>query len=80
MYEDIIQKYEKDIRNHISLENQMRVYIDNLTNQVESETRKNEKLQQEFDDQISEVKREKRRLDDLLTIKEKELENYVGQD
>ncbi len=31
LYEEMIQKYEKDIRNHISIENQMRVYIDTLT-------------------------------------------------
>jgi len=46
----MIQKYEKDIRNHISLENQMRVYIDNLTNQIENDTSMKEKLLKEFDE------------------------------
>ena len=38
-----------------------------------------EKQKVEFEDQIKEIRREKRRLDDLLTIRENELEKIQSQ-
>ncbi|CDW84735.1 UNKNOWN [Stylonychia lemnae] len=69
-YEQTMQKYEKEIRDHIGVENQMRVFIENLQNQIEDEVKKAKSQE----DKISEIKREKRRLDDLLTIRENELD------
>jgi hypothetical protein len=40
MYEEAMQKYEKEIRDHIGVENQMRVFIENLQNQIEDEIKK----------------------------------------
>ena len=54
----------------------MRVYIDSLTNQIENEIRTKEKITKEYENQLTEIKREKRRLDDLLTIREIELESF----
>jgi len=67
-------KLEKDIRSHIALENQMRIHIENLTNNIEEDEKMKDTMSLEHDEQIKEIKREKRRLDDLLTIRENELE------
>jgi hypothetical protein len=56
------------------MENQMRIHIESLNNKIEEDDRVMEKMTKEFDYQIDEIKREKRRLDDLLTIREKDLE------
>ncbi len=70
----MITKLEGDIRQHIAMENQMRIHIESLNNKIEEDDRVMEKMTKEFDYQIDEIKREKRRLDDLLTIREKDLE------
>ena len=51
----------------------MRIHIESLNNTVEDEERVKEKMALDFDQQMTEIKREKRRLDDLLTIRENEL-------
>eukprot|EP00347_Sterkiella_histriomuscorum_P022062 403331817 len=73
-YEELIEKYEKDIRDHIGVQHQMRIFIENFQNQFEESQNTWTKKEQEFEDQIKEIRREKRRLDDLLTIRENELE------
>lgn len=75
-YEELIEKYEKDIRDHFSVQHQMRIFIENFQNQIEEQQTIQSKKEAEFETQIQEVKREKRRLDDLLTIREAELDKY----
>ena len=72
-YEEIIQKLEKDIRQHIAFENQLRIHIENLTNKTEELDASIVKQREDFDHETASMKREKRRLDDLLTIRENEL-------
>lgn len=73
LYEEMIQKLEKDIRQHIAFENQMRIHIENLTNKAEDHESEVESLRAAFDQDVASLKREKRRLDDLLTIREDEI-------
>ena len=37
LYEELIQKLEKDIRQHIAFENQLRIHIENLTSKSEEQ-------------------------------------------
>ncbi|TNV81495.1 hypothetical protein FGO68_gene2959 [Halteria grandinella] len=71
-YEEAIQKLERDIRTHIAFENQMRIHIENLTGKQEEHEGALAQLTQKYEDELSVIKREKRRLDDLLTIREDE--------
>ncbi len=73
MYEEMIQKLEKDIRTHIAFENQMRIHIENLTHKSEVQEAEIEALKGQYEEEASQLKREKRRLDDLLTIREDEV-------
>lgn len=72
LYEEAIQKLERDIRTHIAFENQMRIHIENLTGKQEEHDNAISVITQKFEDELSIIKREKRRLDDLLTIREDE--------
>ena len=75
MYEEMIQKLEKDIRQHIAFENQMRIHIENLSNKAEDNESVVADLKKEHEEDLRLLKREKRRLDDLLTIREDEVQS-----
>lgn len=53
----------------------MRIHIENLTSKVEEHETQEEDLKAQYEDEISTLKREKRRLDDLMTIREAEIES-----
>jgi hypothetical protein len=53
----------------------MRIHIENLTSKVEEHDNFVDDLKAQYDDEISTLKREKRRLDDLMTIRETEIES-----
>lgn len=58
----------------------MRIHIENQSNKIEECENSIIKMQQSFEDEFKEIKREKRRLDDLLTIREDELEKIKDMD
>ena len=43
-YETVIQKLEADVRSHISVEQQLKLYVESYQNKLEDEERENEKL------------------------------------
>jgi len=51
----------------------MRIHIENLTGKQEEQDSVIAKMRQSFEEEVSSMKREKRRLDDLLTIREEEI-------
>ncbi len=53
----------------------MRIHIENLTNKTEDHENEMDELRSAFEEEISTLKREKRRLDDLMTIREQEIES-----
>ena len=57
----------------------MRIHIENLTNKAEDYESRLSKLQSANDEEIATLKREKRRLDDLLTIREEEILHIKGK-
>jgi hypothetical protein len=58
----------------------MRIHIENVQDKVELLEKEKDKHNKEFQEQMVEVKREKRRLDDLLTIREEELKKMRDGD
>lgn len=78
-YEEIIQKLEGDVRSHIRVEQQMRLHIENIQDKLEHADRARDKTKSQYKEEMQEVKREKRRLDDLLTIREKELAQLANK-
>ena len=51
----------------------MRLHIENQTNRIEELERDQGKLEKKFDEELVEIRQEKRRLNDLLTIREDEI-------
>ena len=43
-YETVIQKLEADVWSHISVEQQLKLYVESYQNKLEDEERENEKL------------------------------------
>ena len=50
-----LQKYEADIRQHISIEQQLQVYIDGLKQKIEDSERDFKWLQKDLDEKDAEV-------------------------
>eukprot|EP00347_Sterkiella_histriomuscorum_P022951 403336526 len=73
-YEEQMQQYEADIRNHISIEQQLKIYIDNLKYKMECDEKELIKKEQQFNEQISQLQKDKARLDELMSLKDKDLD------
>ncbi len=71
---------EGDIRTHIRIEQQMRLHIENVSQRVEDLEREKTKMEKETCEDMQEIKREKRRLNDLLTLREDELDRLKETD
>lgn len=69
-YEQMIQKLEGDVRNHIRIEQQLKLHIESIQNKLEELERTKEVPNKKQQEQIDMLKREKRRMDELITIKE----------
>ena len=54
LYEELIQKYEGDIRNHIRIEQQMKLHSDSVINKLEDKEKQYDKLE----DKIRSLKKE----------------------
>ena len=66
----MIQKLEGDVRNHIRVEQQLKLHVESLTFKSEEAEKENERLQSD----IARLQREKTRMDDVLTLRENEIE------
>jgi len=55
-YEEIIQKLENDIRNHIRIEQQMKIAMEALQQKVEDKDKERSKLKNEYKQYIHELK------------------------
>lgn len=58
----------------------MRLHIENVQQRVEDLEKIKSKLEKDFTEETSEIKREKRRLNDLLTLREEEIEKLRTND
>ena len=52
----------------------MRMHIENIQQRVEDLEKEKAKIESEFKEENHDIKREKRRLNDLLTLREEEIE------
>lgn len=70
-----MQQYEADIRQHISIEQQLKIYIDNLKYKMECDEKEAVNKEQLLQEHIHQLQKDKSRLDDLINIKDRELDN-----
>ncbi|CDW72573.1 UNKNOWN [Stylonychia lemnae] len=72
-YEEIIQKLENDIRNHIRVEQQMKIAMEALQQKIEDKDRERAKLRQEYKLYVQELKLDKKRYIELLELRDQEM-------
>eukprot|EP00347_Sterkiella_histriomuscorum_P003051 403365779 len=68
-YEKMIQKLESDVREHIKCQQQLKLHIESLQNKIDDMERTKSKQTNQAD-QIEKLKKENRRQDELITMKE----------
>ena len=73
-YEMIIQKLENDVRNHIRNEQTLKLHIETMQNGYEEADRAREAVRLKQNEQIDRLRKERRRMDELVTLKEEQLE------
>eukprot|EP00347_Sterkiella_histriomuscorum_P007427 403348960 len=71
-YENQIQKLENDVRNHIRIEQQLKIHLDNVLQKLEDQEKLQLIDQSQTQDRIKELKKDKERLEELLSLKERE--------
>lgn len=59
IYEELIQKYESDIRNHIRIEQQMKLHSDSVLNKLEDKEKAYDRFIQKFKNQEMEFNEQK---------------------
>jgi predicted RNase H-like nuclease (RuvC/YqgF family) len=71
IYEELIQKYEGDIRNHIRIEQQMKLHSDSVINKLEDKEKQYDKIFERFEEQEKKFKEEMEKIKlDSKVIKE----------
>ena len=68
--EQQLQKYEGDIRKHISIEHQLQLFAEDLKRNVTQLEKEKEELEKTTNTQLEELKRDKMTLREFLDIKE----------
>ena len=69
----MIQKLESDIRNHIRIEQQMKIAIETLQQKLEDKEKEKAKIRQEYKNYIIELKQDKKRYEELLLLRDNEM-------
>jgi len=68
-YEQMVQKLEGDVRQHIRVEQQLKLHIESIQEKLEEE----EKVIDQFANQKERHRRERARMDEMLTIRENDI-------
>lgn len=71
-YEKMIQKLEKDVREHIKIQQQLKLHIETIQNKLEEQEK--HKPSKKHVEQIEQLKKENRRMDELITMKEEKIQ------
>ena len=66
----MLQKLEADVRQHIRIEQQLKLHIESIQEKLEED----DKIIADFNSQKDRFKRERARMDEMLTIREEEID------
>jgi hypothetical protein len=72
-YDQMLQKYEAEVRNHIKIEQQLKLHIECVQDKLDDQEKLMKKELDERVNEKSEVKLELERYKDLLKLREKEI-------
>ena len=69
-----LQKYEADIRKHISIEHQLQLFTEDLKRSITTLEKEKEQLEAGHQTQLEELKKDKLTLREFMDIKDKSIE------
>lgn len=78
-YEQMLQKYEAEVRNHIKIEQQLKLHIECVQDKLEDQEKIVKKLGQQSESEKDAVELELKRYKDLLSLREKEIKQLNGK-
>lgn len=78
-YEAMLQKYEAEVRNHIKIEQQLKLHIECVQDKLDDCEKGKEQMKKERKLQDEEIVKELSRNKDLLGLREKEIDNYKNE-
>ena len=71
-----LQKYEADIRKHISIEHQLQLFTEDLKRSITTLEKEKEQLETDHQTQLEELKKDKLTLREFMDIKDKTIEEH----
>lgn len=74
-YEQMLQKYEAEVRNHIKIEQQLKLHIECVQDKLDDSEKSKDQYKKEKKVLEEEGQKELNRYKDLLGLREKEIEN-----
>lgn len=74
-YEEVIQKFEADIRKHIRIEQQMKLHSESLQQKIEDKEKEIDQIKTDMQKLRDDFTREKKLLHQIIDKKDKELQN-----
>lgn len=72
-YEKVIRKLEKDVRDHIRSEQQLKLYCESLAEKLEVTRHDYTEFRKKHKEKLQQLKLDKKRLEELVALKEREL-------
>ena len=78
-YEKALQKLENEVRNHIKVEQQLKIYIDNLKSKLSEAEKTGEELQHNNQNLVEQMKNDNKALRNLIKIREKEIQELKAR-
>lgn len=74
-YQRALQKLENEVRNHIKIEQQMKLYIDSMTEKLEKNEKKQKGLSQSNQKVLEQLKQDNETLKELIDLRKKEIQD-----
>lgn len=72
-YQKALQKLEGEVRNHIKIEHQLRLYIEHTQSKLEESEKKLKITDEDFQQKLKSLQEERKKLSETLQVKDKEL-------
>ena len=74
-YEQMLQKYEGEVRNHIKIEQQLKLHIECVQDKLDDSEKARERLDKDKLHAAEELRKDVLRYKDLLSLREKEIDS-----
>lgn len=72
-YQKAMQKLDTEVRNHIKAEHQLKLFIDDMQQQIEDIEKSNVQIQQTYSKQITDIEKEILKLNQEINIRDREI-------